>query len=83
MTSLKVKKPDLRVMLGKSKESINNARFDGTEIKLLVSGNKSRIHKVIISWNLLEKEIEKKKLETWKPIQRLHKTQQTRKYILK
>ena len=57
MTSLKVKKPDLRVMSGKLEESINNARFDGTEIKLLVSSNKSRIHKVIISWNLLEKEI--------------------------
>ena len=44
MTSLKVKKPDLRVMSGKLEESINNARFDGTEIKLLVSSNKSRIH---------------------------------------
>ena len=49
MTSLKVKKPDLRVMSGKLEESINNARFDGTEIKLLVSSNKSRIHKAIIS----------------------------------
>ena len=83
MISLKVKKLDLRVMSWKPEESIHNARFDETKIKLLVSGNKSRIHKVIISWNLLEKEIEKKKLETWKPIQRLHKTQQTRKYILK
>ena len=41
MISLKVKKLDLRVMLGKLEESINNARFDETKIKLLVSGNKS------------------------------------------
>ena len=60
MISLKVKKLDLRVMLGKLEESINNARFDETKIKLLVSGNKSQIHKMIIFWNLLEKEIKKK-----------------------
>ena len=62
MISLKVKKLDLRVMLGKLEESTNNARFDETKIKLLVSGNKPRIHKVIIFWNLLEKEIKKKKM---------------------
>ena len=72
MTSSKVKKLDLRVMSWKPEESINNAHFDETKIKLLVSGNK-----VIIFWNLLEKEINQKKkkcLETWRPIQRLHKT---------
>ena len=57
MTSLKVKKLDLRVMSWKPEESIHNARFDETKIKLLVSGNK-----VIIFWNLLEKEIKKKKM---------------------
>ena len=62
MISLKVKKLDLRVMLGKLEESTNNARFDETKIKLLVSGNKPRIHKVIIFWNLPEKEIKKKKM---------------------
>ena len=62
MTSSKVKKLDLRVMSWKPEESINNARFDETKIKLLVFGNKSRIHKVIIFWNLLEKEINKKKM---------------------
>ena len=56
MTSLKVKKLDLRVMSWKPEESIHNARFDETKIKLLVSGNK-----VIIFWNLLEKEINQKK----------------------
>ena len=55
MTSLKVKKLDLRVMSWKPEESIDNARFDETKIKLLVSGNKSRNHKMIIFWNLLEK----------------------------
>ena len=55
MTSSKVKKLDLRVMSWKPEESIHNARFDETKIKLLVSGNKSRIHKMIIFWNLLEK----------------------------
>ena len=62
MTSLKVKKLDLRVMSWKPEESIHKARFDETKIKLLVSGNKPRIHKVIIFWNLLEKEIKKKKM---------------------
>ena len=62
MTSSKVKKLDLRVMSWKPEESINNAHFDETKIKLLVFGNKSRIHKVIIFWNLLEKEINKKKM---------------------
>ena len=62
MISLKVKKLDLRVMLGKLEESINNARFDETKIKLLVSGNKPQIHNMIIFWNLLEKEIKKKKM---------------------
>ena len=61
MTSLKVKKLDLRVMSWKPEESIHNARFDETKIKLLVSGNKSRIHKMIIFWNLLEK-LKKKKM---------------------
>ena len=32
------------LMLQNPKESTNDARFDGTEIKLLVSGSKLRMH---------------------------------------
>ena len=64
MTSLKVKKLDLRVMSWKPEESIHNARFDETKIKLLVSGNK-----VIIFWNLLEKEINQKKKKMFRDLE--------------